>query len=212
MPGFIDPISQRRLPVKLYHWPGTRSVRPRWLLEELGVPYEIERVNVFQGEGRTAAYLAIHPHGAVPALQIDGVDLFESGALCMFLADKYAEKGLAPPINTPERGLYYQWMFYVPATLEPPLFDIALHSTILPVHRRIPEVVRFSQRRFEPIARVLDQAVTGKTYLLGERFTAADILLAATLNWLPELIRNYPALEAYRLRLSQRPAYQRALE
>ncbi len=197
--------------MKLYYCPGTRSLRPRWLLEELGVPYEIETIDVFAEAGHTDEYRKIHPHGAVPALHVDGMNLFESGALCLYLTDKYAEKNLAPRFNTPRRGIYYQWMMYVPATLEPPLFDILLHTVLLPEQRRIPEVVAFSEKRFRPIARVLNEAVAGKSYILGEQFTTADIMLVSTLNWLPELIKDYPALDDYRARLSQRPAYQAAL-
>ncbi|MGR9073833.1 MAG: glutathione S-transferase family protein, partial [Gammaproteobacteria bacterium] len=101
--------------MKLYHCPHTRSVRPLWLLEELGADYEIETVDIFKGEGQKISYKAINPNGSVPTLD-DGTIIYEAGAICLYLADKYPEAGLAPAINSTERAKYYQWMFYVPGT------------------------------------------------------------------------------------------------
>jgi len=90
--------------MKLYYSPQTRAGRPRWLLEEIGAPYEIASLDLKKGEHKQPEYMKIHPHGAVPAL-IDGdLALFESAAICMYLADKYPEKKLAPALGTPARG------------------------------------------------------------------------------------------------------------
>src|SRR5947207_15156799 len=100
--------------LKLFYVPQTRSFRPRWLLEELGVPYELVKMTAAQT--KTPEYLAVHPLGKVPALQDDGVTIFESAAIIAHLADKF---GLAPKAGTAQRGLYYQWIIFAMATLEP---------------------------------------------------------------------------------------------
>src|SRR5215216_2978564 len=109
--------------LRLYFVPRTRSLRPRWLLEELGVPYELVRLE--SADTKTPEYLAVHPLGRVPALVDDGVALFESAALYLHLADKYGEGKMAPAPGTIERGLYYQWILFASASLEPHLSRIS---------------------------------------------------------------------------------------
>lgn len=198
--------------MKLYHCPHSRSVRPLWLLEELEIPYQLEQIDIFKGEGQSASYKAINPHGSVPSLDDDGTVIYEAGAICMYLTDKCPEKNLAPELNTPERGLYYQWMFYVPATMEIPLVTIFLHSKLLDEEKRIPSLVDDSRERFKKIAKVLNKALSDRPYILGDRFSTADIMIASTLQWFPELMEGYTALEDYSQRLLERPAYQRARE
>ncbi|MGR9073759.1 MAG: glutathione S-transferase C-terminal domain-containing protein, partial [Gammaproteobacteria bacterium] len=117
--------------------------------------------------------------------------------------------GLAPAINSTERAKYYQWMFYVPGTMEPPLFNILLHTMLLPEGQRIPAIVEPSRERFLKIANVLDHALKGKPYILGDRFSTADIMIATTLQWVPELMEGFAELEDYSRRLLDRPAYRR---
>ncbi len=196
--------------MKLYHYPNTRSVRPLWLLEELGISYDIQLINVFAGEGHTEDYLKLHPHGAVPVLEDEGTVIFEAGAICMYLTEKYADRNLAPKPDSDDRGRYFQWMFYVPATMEPPLWNIFLHTKGLPETKRIPEIIEYSRERFKKVAEILDHAVSDRPFLLGNQFNTPDIMVGTTLQWQPDLLENYPALQAYRKRLSQRPAYQKA--
>lgn len=198
--------------MKLYYAPQTRAGRPRWLLEELGVPYELVRLDLSKGEHKTAAYMKIHPHGAVPALVDGDLTMFESAAICSYLADKYPEKGLAPAVGTPARGLYYQWMHYAMATLEPPVLQVFLNTLMLPEAERRPAAVEEGKHKFAEVARVLEQALTGKSFILGEQFSAADVVLGGTLIWARflGLTSGYPALEAYASRLAERPAYKRA--
>src|SRR3954447_21318138 len=123
--------------MKLYHQPRTRSSRVRWLLAELGVPCDVQPVDVFAGDGRKPDYQqAIHPHGFVPALEDEGAVLIESSAICMYLADKYGEGRLAPKLGTIERGKYYEWMVYVPATADPVLETIMFNTVFLPEPKR----------------------------------------------------------------------------
>jgi len=198
--------------MKLYHSPQTRSVRPRWLLEELGVPYELETLDMAKQDHKSAEYLKIHPHGAVPAF-IDGdVVMFESAAICMYLADKYADKKLAPPVGSPERAAYYQWMVYSMATLEPPVLQVFLHTVILPEEQRSSEQAQEGRTKFKDVARVLTNALRGKQYLVGNQFSAADVMIGSTLAWshFMGLLSDQHALEEYVKRVTSRPAYQAA--
>ena len=197
--------------MKLYHCPQTRSLRPLWLLEELGLDYQLETIDVFSGAGQQPDYLAIHPLGAVPALELDGQVIIEAAAICTFLTERFADKKLAPAIDDPARGLYHQWMYFVPGTMEPPLIDILRHSKMLSKELRIPGVINLARQQFAKIAEFLNQTVTDRSFLVGDHFTTADIMLATTLQWLPDLVEPFPALKAYGERMTERPAYQKAL-
>ena len=198
--------------MKLYYAPQTRAGRPRWLLEEIGAPYELVRIDLSTGEQKKPEYLEIHPHGAVPALVDGDLAMFESAAICMYLADKFPEKRLAPPIGTPARGRYYQWMVYTMATLEPAVMQIFLNTVMLPEAERSPAAAEKGRAMFAERVRVLEQALTGRTFILGEQFSAADVMIGSTLVWagMMGLIGSYPQIQAYVNRLSERPALQRA--
>ncbi len=198
--------------MKLYFAPQTRAVRPRWLLEELGVPYEIVPIDLTKGEHKKPEYMKIHPHGAVPALVDGDLALFESAAICMYLADKYPEKKLAPAVGTPARGLYYQWMIYTMATLEPPVAQIFFNTVMLPEAERSAAAVEKAKAQFADVARVLSNALATRPYILGEQFSAADVLIGGTIGWaaMMGLLTEHPTLQAYAKRLSERPAFQRA--
>jgi len=198
--------------MKLYYAPQTRAGRPRWLLEELGVPYEIVPVDLAQGEHKKPEYMKIHPHGAVPALADGDLVLFESAAICMYLADKYPEKKLAPAVGTPARGLYYQWMIYTMATLEPPVVQIFLNTVMLPEAERSAAAVEKGKTQFAEVARVLSNALATRPYILGEQFSAADVMIGGMLGWasMMGLLSDQPTLHAYVKRVTDRPAFQRA--
>jgi len=193
--------------IELYYTAHTRSVRPRWLLEELGAPYSLRLVDLFGGERNP-----VHPLGSVPAVRIDGETLIESGAICHWLADSFPEKNLAPAPADPRRASYEQWMFFVPATLEPPAFDILMHTQILPEKKRVEAIVPYATGRYHHVLKMLAKELDHAGYLMGEQFTAADIMMTTTLSWLPELLEEYPSLLAYTQRATARPAYQRAIQ
>ena len=197
--------------MKLYHCPQTRSLRPLWLLEELGLDYQLETIDLFSGAGQHPDYLAIHPFGAVPALEVDGQVIIESAAICAWLTEQFADNKLAPAIDDPARARYLQWMAFVPGTMEPPLVDILRHSKFLPQEQQIPAVIDLAEKQFAKIAEYLNQTVTDRPFLIGDHFTTADIMLATTLQWLPDLVDPFPALKAYGERMTERPAYQKAL-
>lgn len=198
--------------MKLYHSPQTRSIRPRWLLEELGVPYDLETLDMAKQDHKRAEYMKIHPHGAVPALVDDDVVMFESAAICMYLADKYRDKQLAPALGSPERAAYYQWIVYSIATLEPPVLEVFLHTVMLPEEQRSAEAAQDGRTKFKDVGHVLSQALRGKEFLVGNRFSAADVMIGSTLAWAHflGLLNDQHVLEDYAKRMSQRPAYQTA--
>ena len=191
--------------IELFYTPETRATRPRWLLEELEVPYRLHVVDLFGGERNR-----LHPLGSVPAVRLDGETLLESGAICHWLADCFPERGLSPAPDGPRRARYEQWMFFVPGTLEPPAFEILLHTLLLPEDRRIDAIVPFAQKGYRRVLRMLEKELDHDYYLLGESFSAADIMLGTTLGWLPDMLQDYPALQAYLQRITTRPAWGRA--
>lgn len=200
--------------MKLYDatMPGTRGTRVRWMLEELGVPYETKALDFRKGETRAPEYLEIHPHGKVPAFEIDGEPLIESSAICMHLADLHPERGLAPKLGTPERARWYQWMVYAPAMLDEPLVDRIFHTVLLPPEKRRPELVTKADAAWKVSAAFLEKTLSKQDYLTGSAFTAADVVVGydVALAGNMGMLEGYPALQAYLGRLSSRPAFAKA--
>jgi glutathione S-transferase len=191
--------------MKLHYAPLSRSFRALWMLEELGVPYERERVDIRAGAHKQPAYLAINPSGKVPALVDRGIAIPESAAICAWLADRFPERGLAPPLGAPERGAYLRWMFYAVGVMEPSFTDRVLE-------RESPNF-NVAWGDWESVAGVVSDAVAPGPWLLGAPFTAADVMVGSIVHWGVEgtkLLAGRPALEAYTARLAARPAFQRA--
>ena len=197
----------------LYHSTQSRSVRPRWLLEEIGAPYELVRLNLAAGETRRPEYLRINPNGTVPALVDGNLTLFESAAICQYLADRFPEKRLAPSVGTPARGLYYQWNHYAMASLEPPIVTIFQHTIRRPEAERNPTLVAEARAQLAPVLDVIERALAGREFILGNDFTAADVMVGSTLGWariFGMMDDARPNIAAYVTRLTARPAFQRA--
>lgn len=197
--------------IKLYYTPKTRALRPRWLLEELGLAYELIHIDLFGGETRTDEFRKINPNACIPAMEVDGQVMFESGALCAWLSDQHQDKGLSPPLSSPQRMAYDQWMYYVPGTLEPPVWNYLLHRLLLPKEQRVPEILAWSLERYRQSLAVVSENLNDKTYMLGEQFTTADIMVGTTLMWQCKALKDYPVLQNYTERLKQRAAYQKAI-
>ena len=169
--------------VTLYYCPKTRALRPRWMLEEIGMDYELKRIDLSKKEHKSPEYLKIHPLGMVPALQDGDQVLFESAGLCAYLADKYGNGRFAPSPDSTDRGEYYQWLFYGMATLEQPVLECFLHSVFLPEEQRSAEVAQQAREKFNGCLQVIEQALAGKTYLVAENFSTADLLIGSILIW-----------------------------
>ena len=190
--------------IRLFYVPNTRSTRPRWMLEELDVPYELVKMTAAQT--KTPEYRKVHPMGKVPALQDDGVTIFESAAIVAYLADKFPGKGLAPPPG--QRAAYYQWIIFAMATLEPAVAAVVYHTRLRPEEKRVPVIAEEGRANFADAARAI--ALQG-AYLLGQ-FSAADIVLGSVVLWgsSAKLLEDLPSLKAYADRLKARPAWARS--
>jgi len=198
--------------MKLYYAPRSRAARPRWMLEEIGAPYELVRLDLSKGDHKKPEYLKIHPHGAVPALSDGDVTLFESAAICAYLADKFPDRDLAPPLGNPARGVYYQWLVYSMATAEPPVLKVFLNTVMLPEAKRSAAAAEEGRAQWAEVSRVLEGALDGQSFLLGEQFSAADVMIGSITGWAGsmKLLEGFPRLKEYVARLTSRPAFRRA--
>jgi glutathione S-transferase len=197
----------------LYHSPQSRSIRPRWLLEEIGAPYEVKTISLADGDQKKPDYLKLNPNGAVPTLVDGDLVLWESAAICQYLADKFPDKRLAPPVGTPERGKYYQWIHYAMSGLEPAAVTIFRHTIQRPEADRVPALVNEAKQRLSEAVKVVDDAVAGREWILGSQFTAADVMVGSTLAWcqmMGMMGDQFPNATAYLGRCAARPAFQRA--
>ncbi|MBK8254012.1 MAG: glutathione S-transferase family protein [Polyangiaceae bacterium] len=199
--------------IKLYFAPRTRATRPRWLLEQLGVPYELVNVDLEKGEQKQLPYLRIHPLGKVPALVDDDVVVFESIAICMYLADKYIDKKLAPALGTPERAQYYQWMLFAAATLEPAVADYYEQTQGLPAEKRSPEATAKAKERALAAIKVVEHAMLGKMYLVAEKLSAVDIVVGSVMRWAEsmKLLEGAPDLASWLYELKSHAAFKKAM-
>jgi glutathione S-transferase len=185
--------------VKLYEAPATRSARCRWVLQELGVPFEAVPVRLSQGEQRQPEFLKLNPYGRVPVLVDGALVLTESGAICLYLADKFADCGLIPTPGTAERALHDQWLLFCVTELEQPLWQIRRHTALYPEAQRLSAEVVISRANFHKAAAILDCALRDMVYLAGARFSVVDIIVTYTLFWAAGygLLDDFPQLERY---------------
>lgn len=185
----------------LYHCPQTRGGTTHWMNEELGAPCDVKLVDIRKNEQKAPAYLAINPMGKIPALVHEGVAITECAAICAYLADVFADKGLAPPTDDPKRGAYYRWLFFAPSCIEPAMLDkLSGHERQNPGsagHGSVSDVLS-----------AIDSALENGPYLLGEQFTAADVVFGATLNFAMMFgaFEKKPLYTNYTERLMARPA------
>jgi glutathione S-transferase len=197
--------------VKLYYVPRTRATRPRWLLEELGLPHELVRLDAKKGETRTPEHRARHPLGHVPVLEDGDVRIFESSAICFYLAEKYGDGRLLPPPATAKRAEAYQWLSFALSELEPPLVEISAEHR-KPEGQADTARIEAAKERFRAAAKVVDGALNGPDFLLGATFSAADVVVGAILSWGKFLsgLDGMPAALAYVASLKERPAFKKA--
>ncbi len=193
--------------VRLYHCPQTTSDRVRWLLRELGVDYEPILINLMVGDHRKPEYLKINPNGLVPALVDGDTVIFESAAIMFYLAEKFGA-GTLPPAGTAEKAAFYQWIVFTSTSLDPPAFQVLLHTALLPEGKRSAAVAEENRRKFDDAAGVLEGGLGTRTYLVGDTFTAADAMVAGALHRAMGLglLAQRRALVRYVERLTERPA------
>ncbi len=193
--------------VVFYHSPQSRSAGTLVLLEELGADYELRVLDLGKGESRGADYLAVNPMGKVPAIVHDGALVTEQGAVYAYLADLYPEAGITPAIGDRQRGPYLRWLFFYNAAFEPALVDRALKREPAP-----PGTSPYGS--YETTLKTLTDQLDRGPYILGERFTAADVLWGTALRWTTmfKLVPETPAIAAYIERVTTRPAALRAAQ
>jgi glutathione S-transferase len=190
--------------VTLYHSPHTRSTGTLILLEELGAPYDLHVLNMKAGEQRQPAYLAVNPMGKVPALRHGDAIITEQVAVYLYLADLFPKAGLAPQIGDPLRGPYLRWMVFYAACFEPAVVDRAAK------HEPAPQTMS-PYGDYDTMLNTVVAELTNGPYLLGERFTAADVLWGTALGWTTMfgLVPKLPEITAYVNRVGSRPAAAR---
>jgi glutathione S-transferase len=198
--------------LKLYFAPRTRAVRVRWLLEELRLPYELVRVD-FNRPSRTFAQNT--PLGKLPVIEDDAVTIGESGAIVEYVLERYGEGRLAPPIGSPLRGEFLQWVHFAEATAFPPIGIIVWHTLYEQNADRVPEAISSARGRALDALGFVDRRLEGRDYLLGADFSAADIMMGFTLfaaRALGVLDDPYPNVTPYLARLGARPAFRTAAD
>jgi glutathione S-transferase len=191
----------------LFHAPKSRSGSIVWLLEELGVPYETRVVNIRRGDGSGARDPANpHPHGKVPCLQHDGQRVFEIAAITLYLTDLFPDTKLGPRVGDPGRGEYLSWLAYRPGVLEPAIMMRRLNV------KHVPGTMGWAEAG--EVEAVLNSVLSGRKYLLGDEFSAADITVGGTINFLMgfKLLNETPVFKDYAARITNRPAFKRMME
>jgi glutathione S-transferase len=192
--------------MQLYEFAPTRSIRVRWVLQELGVDFEAVTVNLRAGEHRHPEFLKINPAGKLPVLVDDGLVLTESVAIVLYLAEKYPHQGLLPT-DIKQRSQVYRWLLFAATELEQPLWRIARHTMLYPEHLRLTAEVSLARQDFKDVVAVMEDHMQGCQFIVGDTVTVADFVCAYTLDWANEigLLDGCPQLRQYMERMYARP-------
>jgi glutathione S-transferase len=191
--------------IKLHWSPRSRSFSAIWLMEESGLPYERMLTDISTGAQKAPEYLAVNPMGKVPGLQDGDAALGEAAAICAYVADRYPETNLAPAVTDPLRARYLQWLFFSPSCIEPAIIQIYTKLEVPPSTAAWASATQ----TFD----VLDAALQKGPWILGEKFSAADVMIGSGLNFAVRMFKmlpSRPSFDAYLERIVARPAFQRA--
>ena len=192
--------------MRLYHVPNSSSQRVLWLLEEIGEPYDLTVLGDRASRLADPEHMARHPMGRVPVVENDGEYIFESAAICLHIADSYPNAGLIPSPGTQERGLVYQWSLFAITEIQAKLIQSRMSR------ESDPQGSETAKESLLEAAAVLEKALDGHDYLVGNRFTVADVLVSAALGAVRRLdvAELPPGPNAYLDAIDARPAKQRA--
>jgi glutathione S-transferase len=192
--------------ITLYHSPASRAFTAYWMLEELGVPFDVRTIDIRKGEQKSPAYLKLNPAGKVPTLTDGQVVVSENPAIAIYLADRYGYGTLAPKIEEADRGPYLKWMVFSTAVVDP---VATLHEQKIDLPG-----FNFSFGAFDDMVQVLTGVLKDRDYLLGRRFSAADVVLGGTLSRLlyQKVLPQESVLLDYNGRLTAREAFHRAAD
>ncbi len=191
--------------ITLFHHPFSRAATAVWMLEEVGVPYVLEYVDIMAGAHKAPAMMARNPMGKLPVLDDDGQIVTETAAIGLYLADRYAAGRLAPALDDPARGTYFRWALFAPSVIEPGAMAKASGWDFKPGQA--------GWGTHDAMLAAMEGAVGGGDYLLGDRFSMADVIFGGTLRYMLQfgMIPARPAFTAYAERLGARPAAQAAV-
>ena len=198
--------------MKIYHAPNTRSVRIVWLLEEMGLPYELEKYKLGDPAMRSPEYAKVHPMGRVPALQDGDTTIFESGAIVQYVLARYDNGRMAPDVSSPDFPLYLQWLHYAEGMIMPPVNIIVVETILLPPERRNQVNVDRATKLLSRMLSAVETHLEGREFLAGD-FSGADVMTGHACTVAQRLgadISDKPNVAAYIDRLNARPALQRA--
>ncbi|MGD9865640.1 MAG: glutathione S-transferase family protein [Pseudodonghicola sp.] len=199
--------------MKLYYAQNTRAVRVAWLLEELGLDYEIEKFELGSPAMRAPEFLRIHPMGRVPVLEDGDIRIFESGAIVQYILAVYGNGRLQPAVGTQEFADYLQWLHYCEGMIMPPINTLVVETILLPPERRTELNVKRATKLLHQMLTAVEHHMQGRDYLAGD-FTAADIMTGHSVTVSRDMLgmdfSALPNLDAYADRLLARPALQKA--
>ena len=192
----------------LYHASPSRSSVVLWMLEELGEAYDLKLLSLKEGDNLKPDYLAINPMGKVPALKHGDTIITEVAAICTYLADEFPRAKLNVPVGTPRRGIYLKWMFFAPSCMEPAMIDRAAPR------KEEARRAMLGYGDFDTTMNVAAKAVEKGPWIMGDQFTAADVVVGSMIRWgtLFKLIPERKEFTDYAARIAARPAAQRAQE
>jgi glutathione S-transferase len=190
----------------LYEFPPTRSIRARWMLQELGEEFEAVTINLVAGENRRPQFLKINPAGRVPVLVDGDLTITESVAIVLYLAERDAQRRFLPE-DIALRSQVYRWLMFAATELEQPLWRIARHTALYPEEMRLPAELPIARQDFAEMAAVLGKHMRHREFLVGDEVTAGDFVMAYTLDWANEarLLGGFPNLKEYFERMYARP-------
>ncbi|MBT5570838.1 MAG: glutathione S-transferase family protein [Alphaproteobacteria bacterium] len=200
--------------MKIYHSPGSRSVRVIWLFEELDLPYELEQFKLGAPEMRSPEYLKVHPMGRVPALEDGDQTIFESGAIVQYVLAKYGDGALVPETDSPEFGDYLQWLHYAEGMLMPQINVLVVETVFLSEERRNQVNIDRAMKLLNRMLVAVDAHLAGRDYLAGE-FSGADIMTGHACSVSKRLgadVSELANVTAYIERIEARPALVAARE
>lgn len=199
--------------LKLHFAPNSRAGRIVWLLEELGLPYDINKMAFHPSDLKSDEHRARHPLGRVPVLEDGEISIYESGAIVEYVIERHKNGGLKPAVDAAEYPDYLQWFHYCEGMVMPPVNTIVVQTVLLPPERRDETALAQAQRLLTKALAPVDEALAGKEYLIGD-FSAADIMLGHAcfmsnrLGCVPDEMAN---LKGYVERVTARPAFQTAI-
>ncbi len=199
--------------LKLHFAPNSRAGRILWLLEELGLPYELNRMDFHPKDLKSDEHRSRHPLGRVPVLEDGSVSLYESGAIVEYVLERHKNGGLKPAVEALEFPAYLQWFHYCEGMVMPPVNTIVVQTILLPPERRDETALSQAQRLLTKSLAPVEETLAGKDYLIGE-FSGADIMLghaAFMSNRLGCITDEMPNLKAYVQRITERPAFAKAI-